>query len=405
MSTPGPFDGLPWLRDLFKSIHTDGPINWEMARQMVHLSAAGGTPEANVDPLERIKLEEFARVAEMHVADVTGLTTASGGTLRIRTVTRTEWALRAMDDWKPFFEGLATSLAQNTGTPGAPDERDQLGMGSDAMGGMSGIPGMGDMGGFLGEIGSVIGPLLMSFQIGGLVSQLGSRAFGEYDPPLPRPASDEILIVPANVEAFGADWSLGGDDLRMWVLLQEIIFHAVLARPHVRERLQALVTEYVTGFDPNPSAIEEALGSIDPSRPESFPEVLGDPAALVGAVQTDRQRDVKARIEALTVPLAGYVDHVLDTIGRRLVGTHGLIDEAVRRRRVEETDGARMLGNLLGLELTQAQYDRGESFVKGVVERAGEDGLSRLWHSETELPTPAEVDAPGLWLARIDLPS
>jgi uncharacterized protein (DUF2342 family) len=42
--------------------------------------------------------------------------------------------------------------------------------------------------------------------------------------------------------------------------------------------------------------------------------------------------------------------------------------------------------------------------VRGVLERAGDEGLSRLWHSERELPTPAEVDAPGLWLERIDLP-
>ncbi len=39
-----------------------------------------------------------------------------------------------------------------------------------------------------------------------------------------------------------------------------------------------------------------------------------------------------------------------------------------------------------------------------MVERAGEDGLARLWATERELPTPAELDAPGLWLARIDLP-
>jgi uncharacterized protein (DUF2342 family) len=43
-------------------------------------------------------------------------------------------------------------------------------------------------------------------------------------------------------------------------------------------------------------------------------------------------------------------------------------------------------------------------FVRGVVERAGEEGLVRLWHSGKELPTPAELNAPGLWLARIDLP-
>ena len=47
--------------------------------------------------------------------------------------------------------------------------------------------------------------------------------------------------------------------------------------------------------------------------------------------------------------------------------------------------------------------DRGRAFVNGVVERAGEDALPRLWRDELDLPTPAEVDAPGLWLARIGL--
>jgi hypothetical protein len=31
--------------------------------------------------------------------------------------------------------------------------------------------------------------------------------------------------------------------------------------------------------------------------------------------------------------------------------------------------------------------------------------LARLWRTRRELPTPAEVDAPGLWLERIDLPA
>ncbi len=47
----------------------------------------------------------------------------------------------------------------------------------------------------------------------------------------------------------------------------------------------------------------------------------------------------------------------------------------------------------------------GAAFVDGVVERAGAEGLARLWASADNLPTPAEVDAPGLWLARIDLPT
>jgi uncharacterized protein (DUF2342 family) len=40
-----------------------------------------------------------------------------------------------------------------------------------------------------------------------------------------------------------------------------------------------------------------------------------------------------------------------------------------------------------------------------VIDRAGREGLSRLWQQAGALPTPAEVDAPGLWLARLDLPT
>ena len=59
---------------------------------------------------------------------------------------------------------------------------------------------------------------------------------------------------------------------------------------------------------------------------------------------------------------------------------------------------------LFGLDLDQTQVDRGRTFVSGVIERAGTEGLARLWLSPRNLPTPAEGDAPGLWLERISLP-
>ena len=94
----------------------------------------------------------------------------------------------------------------------------------------------------------------------------------------------------------------------------------------------------------------------------------------------------------------------MDTVGRRLIGSYGPLTEALRRRRLEESSGTRILGQLFGVALDEASYERGAAFVRGIVDRAGDEGLSRLWHSERELPTPAELDAPGLWLARIDLP-
>ena len=68
------------------------------------------------------------------------------------------------------------------------------------------------------------------------------------------------------------------------------------------------------------------------------------------------------------------------------------------------SDADRFTGRLFGLELGQDLWDPGTAFVDGVVERAGEDALGRLWSTRRRPPTVAEVRPPGPRLAGIDLP-
>jgi putative hydrolase len=192
--------------------------------------------------------------------------------------------------------------------------------------------------------------------------------------------------------------------VRLWVCLSDVAHHAVITRPHVRAALEDQLSEYMSGFDPSGAALEERLSGLDPSDPESFQSVLGDPVALVGEMQTDRQRAIQPRLEALVSVIEGYVDHVMDQAGRRLIGSYAPLTEALRRRRLERGQGERMVERFFGLALGQDQYDKGAAFVAGVLERGGEPALARLWTEPHGLPTPAEVDVPGLWLERIDLP-
>ena len=135
-----------------------------------------------------------------------------------------------------------------------------------------------------------------------------------------------------------------------------------------------------------------------------FQDLMGDPEVVLGAVRSSRQQELLPWLDGLVCVLAGYVDHIMDRVGHGLVASYPQITEALRRRRVEASSADRFVERLLGLELTQAHFDRGAAFIDGVVERAGEAALERLWTSAEVLPTPNEVDAPGLWLARIDLP-
>jgi hypothetical protein len=61
-----PFQSL--LGDLMNMLGTNGPNQWEMIRSFALSVATGGTPEANVEPIQRIRLEQLARVAELNVS-------------------------------------------------------------------------------------------------------------------------------------------------------------------------------------------------------------------------------------------------------------------------------------------------------------------------------------------------
>ena len=398
-----------------RMLQQQGPVSWDAARQLAMSIATGGQSEPNVDPLERIRIEQLARVADLRVADATGLSTSiTGRTVTIIPVTRAQWVQRSVDAYRPLFEQLAGSLAHGAGDEG--EGGNVTGFGIPGMPGFGAVarfdhePDEGDMdeamAAWMGGIIQMLAPMMLGMTAGSMLGHLARRSFGQYDLPLPRPASDELLLVTANIEEFGQEWSLDDDDLLLWLCLHEVAHHAVLGVPHVRRRLDDLLRRYTAGFEPDPRALEERLGEFsvgDPGSLTNIQQVLGDPEVLLGAIQSPAQRELLPRLEALVAVIVGYVDHVMDSVGTQLIGSYPRVTEALRRRRVQADASDRFVDRLLGIGLSQAQYDRGAGFVDGVVERAGKDGLDRLWRSERELPTPAEVDAPGLWLARIDL--
>jgi putative hydrolase len=392
MSDIGPFGGGGPLEDLFRNLArlltTQGPINWEIARQLAHWTATEGETEANPDPLARVRIEELLRVADLHVSEATGLaTTATGGLLSARVVTRSDWAMRTLDAWRPLLEQLAAALGRASETAEPPEE-----LANDPMAKL------------LGNLPQAMTPLLFGMQAGSMVGHLASRALGQYDLPIPRPPSDELLFVTATIDTFASEWSLPSDDVRMWVCLHEVAHHAVLSRPHVRQQLEELMGAYVAAFQPDGIGLEDRLTAFDPTDLAALQETFSNPDVLFGEMESPAQAELKIPLRTLLAVIVGYVDFIMDTVGRRIIGSYGPLTEALRRRRLEDAQGTEFVARLLGVELSGTDYERGASFVRGVVERAGEAGLGRLWKSARELPTPAELQAPGLWLARIDLP-
>ena len=156
-------------------------------------------------------------------------------------------------------------------------------------------------------------------------------------------------------------------------------------------------------------SIAESFGDIDASSgdfgaiQQQIQEMFGDPTEMLLSMRSEQQLAILPEIAALMAPIVGYVDHIMDRIGASLIPSYPQITEALRRRRVTTSESDRFVERLLGLELDQDLYDRGAAFVDGVHERAGNDGLARLWQDPESLPTANEIAAPGLWLSRMEI--
>lgn len=384
-----PFGGIPFLGELMKMLQGQATGGVDAARQLARSIANDGESEPNIDPADRIAVENLVRVAELQVQNATDLPVARSGALRATVANRSQWADQTIDDYRSLFEALAAGMTAGMGTP---DD----------------LPADDPMAQMMASLSQMMGPMMLGMTTGSMVGNLARSALGGYSLPVPRPPDAPILVLLPNLDHFSAEWSLERDDVRLWVCLHEVAHHAVINVPHVRERLTDLLQRHARSFERDPESLGQAFGDFDLSAgPEALAELqetLGDPDAILGAVRSAEQEALQPELTALVASITGYVDHVMDRIGAPLIGSYAMLTEALRRRRVEADASDRFVERILGLELDRTHYERGRDFVAGIAERAGDDGVNRLFSDPAHLPTPNEVDAPGLWLARIDLP-
>jgi putative hydrolase len=385
---PNAGDSFPFF-DLSSLLTGRGGDPWATAAQLAAGIASDGGAEPNLDPLVRMQVEDLARVAELHVAQATGIDLPS--TTMVVPVSRTEWARQSIEAYRPFFErfGEALGTALEAGREQAGDP----------------APAGGDpFARMLGQMMESLSPMLVSASAGSMIGHLGRRALGQYDMPIPR-ATGRVLVVPSTIDATAAAWDVPADELRLWVLIHELTAHAVVSTPHVGRRLESLLIDFAAAFRPDPEAIgrefDLGAGPPDLTRIQELSAQFNDPDQLLAMMRSPSHDLLVPQLEALVAAVLGFVAHTVSTISAKLIADHETIAERFRRRWTDVAPADRFMERLLGLEITEGLLGRGDSFIAGVLERAGDEGLARLWADELDLPTTAEIDAPGLWLARI----
>jgi putative hydrolase len=388
------FADVPLLREIQRVLlSSDGPVNWELARQIGIASAQWGQDDQPPTEEDARHVQEAVRLAELQVGQFTGLAPPTD-VASVRAVRRAEWVQANIESLRDLLEpaaervGDAISKAQQESANNlGPDvhETDE--------------PGIAGMAAQLQQAMGQLSPLLLGAQVGQVLGYLGQRVLGQYDIAVPRSGPGSMLFVIPNIAAFERDWSLPQTDFRTWVALHEVAHRFEFAQGWTHAHFRTLLDDFLSTLEFDVGGIQERLAGLDISDPEAMQRAMESEQGLFGTVLDAEQRIKLARIQAFMAAAEGYGDHLTRALGERLLPSYGRIGEAMRRYR-ESEQADPVFERLLGIEMKRDQYRLGLAFCDAVAELTDEATLSSMWSSPEALPSMPEIEEPRLWLAR-----
>ena len=201
-----------------------------------------------------------------------------------------------------------------------------------------------------------------------LLAFLGRNVLGQYDPLLLADTPDDdhaLYFVRPNIRNAAETLGVDAARFRRWIAFHEVTHAAEFgAAPWLSDHLEA--------------------------RMEAGIATLSE-----GSFDREAFRDLDA---AMTV-VEGYAELLMD---------HAFDEEYedLRRKLDERRQGRgplqRLFRRLLGLGLKQRQYERGKNFFEHIVAVRDLETASLVWEQPENLPTHDELDAPALWIRRVD---
>lgn len=341
--------------------------------------ASGGEPAANPDPLWRVAFDELVDVVVRQVELASeGVVRASVLETTTRCVGRVEFATGLFEQWRPLLAPLAAVRPK------------EVGHGAD------------EMASLMAGLASTIGPSLVGMQYGSAAGHLATSALGASALPVAWGDARSITLCAENVADYAEAWSLPVDGARIFVLTREVTLSALRTLPHVGARIDRLVADWLVAQATNQLDVLDRL-SDEAIDQEGLARLVADPESMLADLLAPSEHRFERELVDLTTLLFAYADQMAAQVTEALAGTGAAWREAWHRRRMEEGTDEQQAAALFGLDLSPLQVEVGRAFVDGVIERAGPSKLTELWWPAERFPTPAELEAPGLWLARIEL--
>jgi putative hydrolase len=342
-----------------------GPVNWQMARDIARqVAAEGGDP--SIGDGQGRQVAEALRTADLWLDRVTDLPSA---TARTEAWSRAEWIERTLPTWQGMVEPIADSVGAALAQALAGQAPEELrGAITEA------LPMMRSVGG-----------TFFGLQLGQAIGALAREVVGGGDTALPLLDAGRAALLPTNIAAFGEGLELPADEVRLYLALREAAFaRLVAAVPWLRSHILSAVTDYARGIQIDTDRIEAAVREVDPMDVEAMQKALS--SGLFEPERTPGQNAALGRLETVLALVEGWVDEVVHAAARDSLPHAQALRETVRRRRAAGGPAEHTFASLVGLELRPRRLREAAAVWAALTEARGAGGRDELWRHPDLVP-------------------
>jgi putative hydrolase len=356
-----------------------GPVNWDLARQ-VATSTLNSEGDPAVSAGDRAAVAEALRLADLWLDPTTSL---PSGIVTTAAWNRNEWIFNTLDVWKKLGDPVAARMVAAMGDIVPPEARAQLGP--------------------MASMITALGGALFGGQFGQALGKLGTEVLSAGEIGLPLGPAGTAALVPANIKVYGEGLELDDGELRLFVALREAAHQRLFGHvPWLRGHVLNAVDTYANGIRVDREAIEEAMGRIDPTDPESMRSMQ-----LEGIFTQDDSPAQAAALRRLETALAlveGWVCHVVEAAAAGRLPNVGRLSEAFRRRRAAGGPAEATFAALVGLELRPRRLREAAALWAALTEQRGVEARDSLWGHPDLLPSDEDfADPDGFARAQLDM--
>ena len=119
------------------------------------------------------------------------------------------------------------------------------------------------------------GASMFGLQLGQGLGQLATEVVGATDIGLPLSEPGHVALLPTNIKAFGDGLEQSSSDVTLYLALRECARQRLFASAGwLRAQMLTLVEQYASGITIDTSALEQAVGQLDPSNLEELSSSL-----------------------------------------------------------------------------------------------------------------------------------